>query len=87
MNDSNVEMIKQAKLLISRLERISADSIWAHRSSGYRGAILRWIERYEANKQAVRNVGKMKDGDWNHLAALMQAGFDLLERAAREVIR
>ncbi len=27
-------LIKQVKLLVARLERLSADSLWAHRSSG-----------------------------------------------------
>jgi len=35
--------IKVAKLLESRLERISQDSIWAHRSSGIRGSLLNMI--------------------------------------------
>ena len=33
--------IKLARLLAFRLERISADSVWAHRSSGVRGSILK----------------------------------------------
>ena len=37
-------LIAQAVTLVSRLERISADSVWAHRSSGNRGELLKWIE-------------------------------------------
>ena len=33
-----------AAILISRLERLSADSYWAHRASGIRGSLLRWVE-------------------------------------------
>ena len=33
-----------AKLLVSRLERISADSIWAHKVSGIRGSLLKILE-------------------------------------------
>ena len=36
--------IDQALLLISRLERLSADSYWAHRASGLRGALLRSLD-------------------------------------------
>ncbi|MFN2216603.1 MAG: hypothetical protein ACK2TS_06635 [Anaerolineales bacterium] len=36
--------IKLARLLAFRLERISADSVWAHRSSGVRGSILKLID-------------------------------------------
>ena len=32
-----------ARQLASRLERLSADSVWAHRASGVRGALLRWL--------------------------------------------
>ena len=36
--------IKTAKLLVSRLERISADSVWAHQVSGIRGSLLKILE-------------------------------------------
>jgi len=29
------------QILLARLERISVDSVWAHRASGIRGALLR----------------------------------------------
>ena len=32
------------ELLITRLERISADSYWAHRASGVRGALIRLLD-------------------------------------------
>src|SRR5687768_5616984 len=35
-------------LLLARLERISADSYWAHRASGVRGALIRIMEESEA---------------------------------------
>ena len=34
-------------LLLSRLERISVDSYWAHRASGVRGALFRALEMLE----------------------------------------
>ena len=40
-------LVEQSKMLIQRLERISADSIWARRSSGHRGALLKWVDAYE----------------------------------------
>ena len=33
-----------AVILVARLERLSADSYWAHRASGIRGSLLRWVE-------------------------------------------
>jgi hypothetical protein len=61
-------------LLINRLERISADSYWAHRASGIRGALL--------GAQTALARGEPLDNDG--LQALMVFGFKLLERAARE---
>ena len=59
-----------ARVLIARLERLSADSYWAHRASGVRGSLLRWVE------EDRRDVGWGKD--------LIKYGFDVLEKAARE---
>jgi hypothetical protein len=36
--------LKLARLLLPRLERISADSVWAHRASGVRGALLHEVD-------------------------------------------
>jgi hypothetical protein len=32
------------RILTDRLERISADSVWAHRASGIRGSLLRILD-------------------------------------------
>jgi hypothetical protein len=45
------DRLDQAQQLIQRLERISADSVWAHRSSGYRGSLLKWIDQAEKKQQ------------------------------------
>jgi len=39
------------RMLSERLERISADSIWAHRASGVRGSLLRLLEEGEKGVQ------------------------------------
>jgi hypothetical protein len=44
MDENPVPLIR---LLLARLERISADSIWAHRASGVRGSLLRLLEEGE----------------------------------------
>jgi len=62
------------RLLLERLERVSVDSYWAHRASGVRGGLLRALERIEAG-QVVDRPG---------LSRLMDQGFQILERAARE---
>ncbi len=76
--DSHVFLLDQATLLVSRLERLSADSTWAHRASGCRGALLKWIEQIET---APPNPAP----DWDRLAFLVDWGFDLLEHAARQL--
>ena len=57
-------------MLVARLERLSADSYWAHQASGVRGSLLRIIEN-----------GRMESSD---VDILLEMGFDFLEKAARE---
>ncbi len=83
MDDSKY-LLDQAQLLIQRLERISADSVWAHRSSGNRGALLRWVEQLEAQNNPVANKISLTAGDFQRLQCLIEASFDLLEKAAKE---
>jgi hypothetical protein len=61
-------------LLIARLERISADSVWAHRASGVKGSLLRMLEKYE--KGHPFQPSKLKN--------TMDLGFFILEKAAKE---
>lgn len=77
-------LLDQARLLASRLERISADSIWAHRSSGVRGSLFRCMDRLETQVYPDRAV---KEIDLKRLVDLTQAGFEMLENAARERVR
>ncbi len=44
-------LMKQARLLISRLERLTSDSAWARRASGCRGTLIRLIGRVEAGSE------------------------------------
>lgn len=65
------------QFLLSRLERISADSVVAHRASGVRGAMLRMLDQLERGRpvpgQEVRR--------------LVESGYRLLEKAAEEKVR
>jgi hypothetical protein len=76
--DSHPFLLEQARLLVSRLERLSADSTWAHRASGCRGALLKQIEQVETAPAA-------QPPDWDRLAYLVDWGYDLLVKAAREL--
>jgi len=64
--------IQQARILVVRLEHLSVDSIWAHRASGLRGSILRFIEKYENNTSL---------DDPEKLNELLNMGFYILEKS------
>jgi hypothetical protein len=73
-------LIEQARMITGRLERVSVDSIWARRSSGQRGALLRWIELYD-NQQ---NGQTFQEADLDRLQALLDSSYVMLTKAARE---
>lgn len=58
------------RMLIARLERLSADSYWAHQASGVRGSLLRLLEAGELDSEQD--------------ALLVERGFEFLEKAAKE---
>lgn len=74
MDQTSENLFFQTKILIQRLERISADSVWAHRVSGVRGALLRCVENWQAGEL-----------DEPRLRYLLDVGFDYLYKAAREI--
>ena len=45
MNDADIELLR---MLEKRLERLSADSLWARRASGLRGNIIKVLEEIDA---------------------------------------
>jgi hypothetical protein len=61
-------------MLLARLERISADSYWAHRASGVRGALLTMLEKTE-NGQPIPKF---------EMKRLAEMGLSILEKAALE---
>ena len=77
-----MSQIDVLNLLISRLERLSADSYWAHQASGIRGSLLRWLERLEGKQ--VHLPQAIGEQAVEQLDQLLNRGFYLLERAARE---
>lgn len=77
-----VEKTKQtAYLIISRLERLSADSFWAHRASGLRGSLLRCLEEIESNPITSTDASAA----YKHLQRLVDQGYIILENGAREI--
>lgn len=71
------DLIRTLLFLLSRLERISADSVLAHRASGIRGAMLRMVETLE----------KGKAGSNTEVEKLIENGYSVLEKAAEEKVR
>lgn len=71
------DSLRTLRFLLARLERISADSITAHRASGVRGAMLRALEKIERGEQVPSQ----------ELKRLIENGFLLLEKAAKEKVR
>jgi hypothetical protein len=77
--------IEQSRRLIERLERLSADSYWAHQASGVRGALLRKVEQLQPGNypdETSEPGSGRKD-----LEKLVQQGYFILEQAARELER
>ena len=65
--------VKLMFMLLDRLERIPADSPWAHRASGVRGALIKLFEQME--------LGETIDpGELKHNTSI---GFQILNEAAK----
>ncbi len=71
------KLIETARNVTAMLERLSADSVWAHRASGLRGSLLRALEDVES--------GQISPNELLKINRLIRAGFDILEKAARDI--
>ena len=69
--------LRKLQFLLSRLERISADSVVAHRASGVRGAMLRMVEKLEKGRPVPSH----------DLRRMIESGYALLKKAAEEKVR
>jgi hypothetical protein len=77
------QRIDLAILLVSRLERLSVDSYWAHRASGLRGSLLRSLDQIESMPEVNVRNGNRKELE--QFDQLIKIGFEILENAAREI--
>jgi hypothetical protein len=75
-NPNKKRIIFQARILLDRLERLSADSSYAHRASGLRGAILRDLGAVEEADSGV-NLPR--------LAERVSQAYEILRLAAQEI--
>ncbi|HDD55446.1 MAG TPA: hypothetical protein ENG59_04320 [Chloroflexi bacterium] len=62
---------KKACLLLARLERISADSPWAHQASGVRASLAKHLASENCTLDEIEN--------------LVNSGYRILEKAASEI--
>jgi hypothetical protein len=85
MASDRLLQIEQSRRLIERLERLSADSYWAHQASGVRGALLRKVEQLQPGDYPG-SKGEPDSGR-KDLEKLVQQGYFILEQAARELER
>jgi hypothetical protein len=73
--------LEQARMIARRLERLSADSVWAHAASGHRGSLLKLLDRLEERE----NAESTPPAEVELLDFLIDQGFRLLAQAAREI--
>jgi len=78
LENDRLSTVEQALLVVRRLERLSADSIWSHLACGYRGALLRSVDEIETAPAGPIETARL---EW-----LIRQGFTLLENAARELV-
>ena len=71
MPGTHTELIE---MLLSRLERVPADSFWAHRACGVRGSLLAALEGAEAGEA----------GDTRRLSNITREALRILENAAND---
>lgn len=73
--------VEQARMVVQRLERLSADSRWAHIASGYRGSLIKTVDHLDT----LPDVERAGEEDIRLLDFLIDKGFDLLAKAAHEI--
>ena len=72
----NQKIREIAELLLYRLEKISADSSWAHQASGVRASIAKNLSLQQSFPGQF---------DKQSLEKLLELGFEILENAAGEI--
>ncbi|MBN1668594.1 MAG: hypothetical protein JW862_15975 [Anaerolineales bacterium] len=75
MSETNPQLLI-AQMLVERLARLSADSIWARRASGLRASL-------DKSVQQAATDGRVEAPE--KLAELIELGYQMLEKAAQEI--
>jgi hypothetical protein len=74
------KVIREAWNLVSQLERLSADSYWAHKASGIRGSLLKCLDQVESQDSQVEN-----SESYQKLHNLSNLAFEVIVKAARSI--
>ena len=72
MKDSDIELLR---LLATRVERLSVDSIWARRASGLRGNMIKVLDEIDSGQEV----------EATRLNLLIERAFEVLRHAAQEI--
>lgn len=72
MGDKTDTISRNAKNVADRLEKLSADSVWAHKASGLRRSLLRGLRDLE-------------NADLKKLQTMVAHGYEILNHAARQI--
>ena len=83
MDPIQLQQFQDGSLLAKRLERLSADSHWARRASGLRGALLRCLEILADSGSAAAFNEEEIEQAWQALPGLISRGQAILYQAAR----
>jgi hypothetical protein len=71
--------LDELRSLVKKMERLSADSYFAHQVSGYRGNLLRSLERFEGHPELISSEEIL------FTRMLMDRSYAILIAAAREI--
>ncbi|MBN2048351.1 MAG: hypothetical protein JW750_10950 [Anaerolineaceae bacterium] len=69
-------LVAYAKMILARLERMSADCSWTHRASGLRGSLWNMLQMDEAEQDEAFD---------QRLFERVLLAFEMLKNAAREI--
>ena len=73
---SDQKLVRRARVVVNRLERLSADSSYAHQASGLRGAIMHQLRAWDLDE-------KFQDMVW--IQILIERAEEILVAAAGQI--
>ena len=77
------DLVKMARQVIHRLERLSVDSHWAHRASGLRRSLVRCTDELEQGGADAEQTARRPDGADAEQTARRPDGADAEQTARR----